>query len=112
MLQEIVVFTIVGCGMMASMLALSWILQPLGHRKESAQAIECGFPAKGDARAMGFNYIQYAMLFLVFDLATIYLFLFTVADLPLSASIGFAAGLATLCIIIIHGTDRRRYYVA
>ena len=70
-------------------------------------------PAEGNHREIGFNYIGYAVLFLVFDLAALFLFLYAVAiDVPLASTVGFFIGLLTLFLLILFGTQRRKYYVA
>jgi NADH:ubiquinone oxidoreductase subunit 3 (subunit A) len=107
------VFMAVLMAMLGLMLFLSWCVRPLKPRPRGQATYECGFPAKGDSRAVGFNYLQYASLFLIFDVAAIYLFLFaSTPNLPLAVNISFITGILTLGLMILYGSKRRRYYVA
>jgi NADH:ubiquinone oxidoreductase subunit 3 (subunit A) len=108
-----VVFIIVGMLMLCVVLFLSWAVRPLRERPRSQETYECGFKAQGDARAIGFNYLQYAVLFLIFDIAALYLFLFAVLpQMPAIVTISFLIGIATLGLMILYGTKSRRYHVA
>jgi NADH:ubiquinone oxidoreductase subunit 3 (subunit A) len=107
------IFTIVGLGMLGFVLFLSWAVRPLKERSKAQEAYECGFPAKGEARAIGFNYLSYAILFLIFDLAALYLFLYaSLSDAPNMVTFSFILGVATLGLMILYGTKKRRYHVA
>jgi NADH:ubiquinone oxidoreductase subunit 3 (subunit A) len=107
------VFLGVGTTFMAGMLIFSWLVRPIKERPASQQSYECGYPAKGDARAIGFNYLHYAALFLVFDLAALFLFLFaSIEQVPPLVTISFFLGLGTLGLMILYGTRKRRYHVA
>jgi NADH:ubiquinone oxidoreductase subunit 3 (subunit A) len=93
------------------MLFLSWAIRPLRERPRAQQTYECGMPAQGDAREVGFNYLQYAGLFLVFDVAALYLFLYAISrGLPLMVHVSFMLGILTLGLMIVYGTRSRRYY--
>jgi NADH:ubiquinone oxidoreductase subunit 3 (subunit A) len=107
------IFFLVGLGMLCFVLFLSWAVRPLKERPKSQETYECGFPAKGDARAIGFNYMNYAILFLIFDLAALYLFLYaSLPEAPTAVTVSFILGVATLGLMILYGTKKRRYYVA
>ncbi|MDD9953350.1 MAG: NADH-quinone oxidoreductase subunit A [Candidatus Woesearchaeota archaeon] len=97
-------------GFVLGNMLLSWLLRPL-KTTSSNETYECGMIAQGTHREIGFNFINYATLFLVFDIATIYLFLFAVAGITFIGGINFVLGLATLCLIILYGTKRRSYLV-
>ena len=105
----VLVFTLVCTLLLAIMLTVSWLVR-VGSRESSTY--ECGIPAEGDHRDIGFNYMQYAALFLVFDLAALYLFLYT-ASYPFTrmVNITFFTGITMLLLLIFHGTRKRRYYV-
>jgi len=109
----VTVFTVVGLGLLGFVLFLSWAIRPLKERKAAQETYECGYPAEGDRRAIGFNYLNYAVLFLIFDLAAIYLFLYaSIPQLPATVTVSFLLGIATLGLMILYGTRQRRYYVA
>jgi len=109
----ITIFTIVCLFIASVILFLSWAVRPLERRKKAEETYECGFKAEGDAKAIGFNYIQYATIFLVFDLAAIYLFLYAALPNPtLMVTTSFFMGIFTLLCIILYGAKRRRYYAA
>jgi NADH:ubiquinone oxidoreductase subunit 3 (subunit A) len=102
-----------GLAGLLGLLAFSWLLRPTRERPRSQGQVECGFPAQGDARAIGFNYIGYATLFLVFDLAALYLFLYAIIPSPSAATtLGLFLAIATLGLAILYGTKRRRFYAA
>lgn len=107
----ILIFTAAALAMCAVMLIASWLLRPQRTRLRSQEAYECGFPPQGGQRGLGFNYIQYAALFLVFDLAAIYLFLYA-ATSPEGTAAGLFGGVGILCLIIVYGAERRRYLAA
>lgn len=109
----IVVFSVVLLCMLFGMVLFSWAVRPLSrHRKGSdsraSETYECGYPAVGDPRAIGFQYLNYAALFLVFDIAAIYLFLYArLNPLPGAATSGMLVGIVTLCLMILFTTGRR-----
>jgi NADH:ubiquinone oxidoreductase subunit 3 (subunit A) len=106
------IFILVVLALLLFMLFLSWCVRPLRERPKGQETYECGFPAKGDARTIGFNYIHYATLFLIFDVAALYLFLYaSIPQVPVPVTISFMLGILTLGLIILYGTKKRRYYV-
>jgi NADH:ubiquinone oxidoreductase subunit 3 (subunit A) len=106
----VAVYTIVGLLMLGVVILLSWCVRPLRQRQRAQETYECGFPAQGDARSIGFNYMQYAALFLVFDIAALFLFLYAVSSRPADVTIGFFLGLGLLGLMILYGTRPRRYH--
>ena len=99
--------------MLIGLLAFSWCVRPIKQRDEAQETYECGYPAKGDPRAVGFGYLGYATLFLIFDIAAVYLFLFATIPHPSSSvTTSMLLALGTLALLIIAGTKKRRYYVA
>ena len=108
----IAVFFAVGVVMLSAILVFSWLVRPIKRRPKAEETYECGFPAEGDARSLGFNYIGYAALFLIFDVAALFLFLYAATPgLPGMATISLILGILTLGLIIIYGVRKRRYYV-
>lgn len=109
----VLIFTAVLAILLGVMLFLSWCIRPIKVRPKAQEVYECGFPAKGEARSIGFNYLNYAVLFLIFDLAALYLFLYaSIPEVPGVVTVSFMIGIATLGLMIIYGTKKRRYYVA
>jgi len=99
--MALVIFLIVGAVMASVVLFLSWCVRPLRRRPESETTYECGFPAQGDRRAIGFGYFTYAALFLLFDLAVLYLYLYaTNPNVWRSTLWWFLGGLAILLVAI------------
>ncbi len=108
--QALLTFIGVSSVLLSLMMFFSWIIRPQSRETET---YECGMRAEGNHKAIGFNYIGYGVLFLVFDLAALYLFLYTMtAPLPPDVSIGFVVGLGVLLLLLLHGTQKRKYYVA
>jgi NADH:ubiquinone oxidoreductase subunit 3 (subunit A) len=98
----ILAFTIVGLLMAGFVLFLSWAVRPLTRRPSAESTYECGFPAQGDRRAIGFGYFTYAAVFLLFDLAVLYLYLYASAQGIWNQTIWwFLGGLTTLLVAIV-----------
>jgi NADH:ubiquinone oxidoreductase subunit 3 (subunit A) len=106
----VVVFSIVCLALLGFMLFISWAVRPMRNRPLSQQTYECGFTSTGDARNIGFNYFHFAVLFLVFDVAALFLFLYASSTFPASVTISFLLGILTLGLMILYGTKKRRYY--
>jgi NADH-quinone oxidoreductase subunit A len=107
----VIIFSITALASLGVMLFLSWAIRPLKQRPRGQETYECGYEAKGDPRAIGFNYIHYAVLFLVFDIAVVYLFLYAfLPNAPIGVTVSFLLGIATLGLMILYGTKKRRYY--
>jgi len=108
--QAAAIFALVSLFLMGLMLFISWVIRPASTGE--SDTYECGMPAEGTNREIGFGYMGYAVLFLVFDLAALFLFLYAVGDrFPISVTIGFFVGIASLFLLILYGTQRRKYYV-
>lgn len=56
-------------------LAISWLISPRSYNIQKGEAYECGIPTRGSAW-MQFKpgYYLYAILFLIFDVETVFLF--------------------------------------
>jgi len=80
-LISVVVFFCVGVGMATVPILLSFLLwrNKGGNRGLNAlkdlEPYESGMPAVGSGRAVGFEYFIYSILFLFFDIISIFLFL-------------------------------------
>lgn len=108
--ETLLTYAILGTLMTCGVLIVSWLVRPMRKRVKATEPYECGMAPIGESRAIGFSFIGYAVLFLLFDLAAIYLLLF--ALLPtytFSTTLSFALGLVTLFFVIYSGTKRRDY---
>jgi NADH-quinone oxidoreductase subunit A len=64
----------------AAALILSWLIQPKAPNKIKESTYECGMKTYGDSRIQfGIKYYIYAILFLIFDIESVFLFPFAVA---------------------------------
>lgn len=104
--QAVFAFMAVATLFLALMCVFSWLIRPIRRRPAAEETYECGIPAEGEHRGFGFQYLNYAILFLVFDLAGLYLFLYAAGNLPLAAAGSLAFAIATLCLIIVYGARR------
>ena len=111
-LLSVLVFLGVGTGLLLFILVFSWLVRPINNRKKSEETYECGFPAKGERRALGFNFIDYAILFLVFDLMAIFLFLYASAGaMSTQTTIIFLGGIVLLGLLLLTAMRGGEYYV-
>ncbi len=61
---------IVGVGMI-----LSWLVAPKSHNSTKEEAYECGIPTKGSSYIQfKVGYYLFAIIFLIFDIETVFLF--------------------------------------
>lgn len=108
-----IVFAAVALLMAGIILFLSWCVRPLRPRAGASESYECGMKPEGDARGIGFNFIGYAALFLLFDLAALYLFLYAALERPTwQAGTVLLVGTLTLGLLILYATKPRRFHVA
>lgn len=84
------------------------------NRKEFAKytAFECGEIPIGDNRAIGFQYYQYALLFLVFEVSIILFFLWGSTVQKDQLQLPFLIFIGLLLFAVFYATREREYYVA
>jgi NADH-quinone oxidoreductase subunit A len=71
----ILIFILLGIGFGMAPMIMGWFLAPHHPDKEKLSAYECGFPAFQDARLpFDVRYYLVAILFIIFDLETAFLF--------------------------------------
>ncbi len=71
----ILMFTVVGAGFVIVSLCMSWALRPSKPSPEKLSTYECGEEPFGDARhQFNFRYYIFALLFVVFDVESIFIF--------------------------------------
>ncbi|HXH28378.1 MAG TPA: NADH-quinone oxidoreductase subunit A, partial [Candidatus Polarisedimenticolia bacterium] len=71
----ILIFLVVAAAFPAVALVIAWVLRPSSFNKTKIEAYECGMPPSGEARARyPVRFYIIAVLFVVFDVETIFLF--------------------------------------
>jgi len=74
------VFIFLSVAFAAAALILSWLVQPKAPGKMKETTYECGMKTYGDSRIQfGIKYYIYAILFIIFDIESVFLFPFAVA---------------------------------
>lgn len=72
-------FILLSVAFASAALILSWFVQPKSPNKIKESTYECGMQTYGDSRIQfGIKYYVYAILFIIFDIETIFLFPFAV----------------------------------
>lgn len=71
----IVLFIIIGAGFVIASMLMSWALRPSKPSPEKLSTYECGEEPFGEARhQFNFRYYIFALLFVVFDVESIFIF--------------------------------------
>ena len=97
----VVLFLLVALVVTAAMLATAWLLHPSRQNIVKSQAYECGIETTTDARdRYSVRYYLVAMLFVVFDVETVFLFPWAVIldELLLFGLIGMGVFLGILVV--------------
>ena len=64
-----------GCGLVALALWLARLISPRSFNPQKGEAYECGIPTRGESMSQfKVGYYLYAILFLMFDVETVFLF--------------------------------------
>ena len=70
-----VVAALTGCGLVALALWLAGLISPRSFNPQKGEAYECGIPTRGESMSQfKVGYYLYAILFLMFDVETVFLF--------------------------------------
>ena len=97
----VLIFIVVGIGMGVAMIAVGSILSPHRPDDEKLSSYECGFPAFENARIpFDVRYYLVAILFIIFDLETAFLFPWAVV-LRQIGWFGFFAMMLFLTLLVI-----------
>ena len=83
-------------------LVIAWLIGPRSYTKKKGEPFECGIPTRGDSMAQfHVGYYLFAILFLMFDVETVFLFPWA----TICKSIGSQALLAvgTFLVILVLG---------
>jgi NADH-quinone oxidoreductase subunit A len=80
-LETIFLFLMLSLAFGMAAIILSWIVQPKSTNEEKISTYECGMNLESDSRVQ-FNvkYYMYALMFLVFDIETIFLYPWAVVE--------------------------------
>ena len=71
----IVLFVLVAIGFAIVALLMAWLIRPERYGKVKSEPYECGIETRGDARdRYSIRYYIIAMLFVVFDVETVFMF--------------------------------------
>ena len=88
--------------LVAGALIIAWLIGPRSYTEKKGEPYECGIPSRGDSMAQ-FNvgYYLFAILFLMFDVETVFLFPWAVICRTLGTSALPAVG--TFLVILVLG---------
>jgi NADH-quinone oxidoreductase subunit A len=71
----VLIFVVVAIGFAIVALLLAWLIRPERYDKVKLEPYECGIETRGDARdRYSIRYYLIAMLFVVFDVETVFMF--------------------------------------
>jgi len=73
--ETLILFFIVGAALVGGAIVFSWLVSPKSFNPQKSQSYECGIPTRG-ITWLQFNvgYYLFAILFLVFDVETVFVF--------------------------------------
>lgn len=109
----LLVFILLGFLIPIGTISLSFILRE-PNRKEFGKytAYECGELPKGEGRSIGFQYYQYVLLFLVFEVCAILFFIWGSMVSKNNLYLPFLMLIAILIFTIYYATKERDLYIA
>jgi NADH-quinone oxidoreductase subunit A len=97
----VLLFLLVAALVPVAILATAWVLRPSRRNAVKSEAYECGVPPSGEARARyPVRFYIIAVLFVVFDVETIFLFPWAVKYRALGI-VGFVTMLVFLGILLV-----------
>ena len=97
----VLIFLAVAAVFPAATLVIAWAVRPSRRDKVKSEAYECGVPPSGEARSRySVRFYIIAVLFVVFDVETIFLFPWAVKYRMLGV-LGFASMFVFLGILLI-----------
>jgi NADH-quinone oxidoreductase subunit A len=95
------IFLLIAAAFPAVTLVLAWVVRPSTDNATKTEAYECGVPPSGEARARyPIRFYIIAVLFVVFDVETIFLFPWAVKYRALGM-LGFTSMLVFLGILLL-----------
>lgn len=91
-----------GVVLVAAALIIAWLIAPRSYTMKKGEPYECGMPTRGDNMAQfHVGYFLFAILFLMFDVETVFLFPWAAICKELAASALLAVG--TFLVILVLG---------
>ena len=87
-------------------LVIAWLIGPRSYTEKKGEPFECGIPTRGDSMAQyHVGYYLFAILFLMFDVETVFLFPWATICKNIGKDIGSQALLAvgTFLVILVLG---------
>lgn len=91
-----------GVELVAAALIIAWLIAPRSYTMKKGEPYECGMPTRGDNMAQfHVGYYLFAILFLMFDVETVFLFPWAAICKELAASALLAVG--TFLVILVLG---------
>lgn len=91
-----------GVVLVAAALIIAWLIAPRSYTMKKGEPYECGMPSRGDSMAQfHVGYYLFAILFLMFDVETVFLFPWAAICKELAASALLAVG--TFLVILVLG---------
>ena len=91
-----------GVVLVAAALIIAWLIAPRSYTMKKGEPYECGMPTRGDNMAQfHVGYSLFAILFLMFDVETVFLFPWAAICKELAASALLAVG--TFLVILVLG---------
>jgi NADH-quinone oxidoreductase subunit A len=97
----VLIFLLIAALIPVALLAVGWVLRPSRYSRVKSEAYECGVPASGEARSRyPVRFYVIAVLFVVFDVETIFLFPWAVKYRHLGM-LGFVTMLVFLAILLV-----------
>ena len=91
-----------GVVLVAAALIIAWLIAPRSYTMKKGEPYECGMPTRGDSMAQfHVGYYLFAILFLMFDVETVFLFPWAAICMELAASALLAVG--TFLVILVLG---------
>lgn len=94
----LVTVVLTGLLFVAIVMVLTWLLAPRSYNRQKEEPYECGIPARGDQWGhFHLGYYTFAILFLMFDVETMFLFPWAIV----AGSLGTSGLLAVLFFLFI-----------
>jgi NADH-quinone oxidoreductase subunit A len=91
-----------GVVLVVGALVIAWLIAPHSYTQRKGEPYECGIPTRGDSMAQfHVGYYLFAILFLMFDVETVFLFPWAVICKEIGATA--LVGVGTFLVILVLG---------
>ena len=92
---------VTGLGLVAAALVIAWLSSPRSFTKEKGKTYECGVPTRGESMIQfKVGYYLFALLFLMFDVETVFLFPWAVISRGLGSAALLSVGFFLFILIL------------